>query len=530
MTKILLFFLLFAIGFACDLGDLEDKPRGIARDFFMYEFMQKNEINKECAKKIFDLVEFKSPKMMNLLTSKIPNSELPLEIQCRNLSFKDLIARDDECFNLGFRLQFVLNEKLDSKLKARLKNEKMLKRIALLEGKNKLEKILKNGDGSDFLAIYNSISQKSKNEIFNIAPKTLKNLSNKHYENALYSIIISRKFPKFSRGLLNANIENVNDLSFFALGLNELESGSKKKALKYFKNASEVTTSKFLRDRALFWCYKISQEAQYLEALSKSSHLNLYSLFAIQMLGVEPIFSIIFPDDEMFKAISQKAPNFHIDNPFEWQILRENIAQIQNKDSLLKVAKLFYYKDSLPHFAYVLNRYYDFSMNFFIMPYAESINDLEIGEKSLLYAVARQESAFIPAVISRSYALGMLQIMPFNVDSFASAQNLKNITLSSMFEPKMALRFGNYYLNHLKKEFSHPLFVSYAYNGGPTFIRNFLKDNFKANEFEPWFSMEFVPYEESRIYGMKVMANYVVYSQINGEMINIDEFMKGAIR
>ncbi len=57
-----------------------------------------------------------------------------------------------------------------------------------------------------------------------------------------------------------------------------------------------------------------------------------------------------------------------------------------------------------------------------------------------------------------------MQIMPFNVGPFAKSLGMDNVDLNDMFNPNIALKFGNYYLNHLKKEFNHPLFVAYAYN------------------------------------------------------------------
>ncbi len=37
---------------------------------------------------------------------------------------------------------------------------------------------------------------------------------------------------------------------------------------------------------------------------------------------------------------------------------------------------------------------------------------------------------------------------------------------------------------------------------------------FNKGKFEPWLSMELVPYAESRDYGKKVLANFIIYSQI----------------
>jgi len=41
------------------------------------------------------------------------------------------------------------------------------------------------------------------------------------------------------------------------------------------------------------------------------------------------------------------------------------------------------------------------------------MRDYSTDRKALMLAIARQESKFIPASISRSFALGMMQFMPF---------------------------------------------------------------------------------------------------------------------
>ena len=233
----------------------------------------------------------------------------------------------------------------------------------------------------------------------------------------------------------------------------------------------------------------------------------------------------------MLKGVLKKESPFDISNPFEWQIISQNIALIKDKEALLDIAKLFHYENTLPHLIFILNRYFNYSKKFFVMPYDSEL-DLNMEAKTLLYAVAKQESKFLPSVVSRSYALGMMQIMPFNVSYFAKNMGV-SATKEDMFNPKMALKFGAYYLENLNKEFKHPLFVSYAYNGGPTFIRNHLKNAkvfSKANKYDPWLSMEFIPYEESRIYGMKVMANYIMYNEIAGNHIDIDEFLNSTLR
>lgn len=522
---------------SADLSFIESKPKSIARDFYIYLYLEENKkISDDDALKLYDLIDNKSYKIMSLLKEKIPTQSLPKAMQCRAKRLHELLKMDDECFNMGFRLDYSMWLK-DADIE-RLESPATKRRVEILRTRNKakiLEKIL-DSSGEDFSAIYNSISGKAA--IFNVAPKNLKNLSNKNFEKTLYHLILSKKYPNFTKALLRENIVGVNDWSAYALGLNELESGSKKKALAYFKQATDNASFKLMHDKALFWVYKINENLgdkaksdESLNALAESTHFNLYSLYATKKLGVTPKYYIIDENNEIFKEIPKKAnAPFDVADPFAWQTMRKEIIDIQNKDSLVRVAKLLYHKESMPHLVFVLNRYFNFQKSFFIKPYKD---DLVFDDENLVYAVARQESAFVPSVISRSYALGMMQIMPFNVLPFAKALKIDNITYADMFEPKISLKFGDYYLSHLKKEFAHPLFVSYAYNGGPSFIRNFLKNskNFSAkNPLDPWFSMEFIPYEESRFYGFNVMANYIVYREMEGESMDMDAFFRKTLR
>jgi soluble lytic murein transglycosylase len=74
----------------------------------------------------------------------------------------------------------------------------------------------------------------------------------------------------------------------------------------------------------------------------------------------------------------------------------------------------------------------------------------------------------------------------------------------------------------------NPLFVSYAYNGGIGFTKRKVLNYFKfKGEYEPFFSMEMVPYSESREYGKKVLTNYVIYKTLLGEKTTLHEILKG---
>ena len=115
--------------------------------------------------------------------------------------------------------------------------------------------------------------------------------------------------------------------------------------------------------------------------------------------------------------------------------------------------------------------------------------------------------------------------MPFNVTALAKKFKEENkISYLDMFDPAINIPYAEYFTRPLIKEFKHPLFVSYAYNGGPGFTRRLLAKNQlfkKSNPLDPWYSMEMIPYEETRKYGKKVLANYIIYQKSFGKDIKL---------
>ena len=212
------FLFLFSF-FACfifalsSIESIEEKPKGVARDFYIYQFLIKNKnINTQDSLKLYSLLNSKSPKILDLL--HIPESEMPKSLLCKKLPYAKLIASDDECLNMGFKLSFALENKISKKTKNRIKNQKMLEGIKILESKNILDSIL-DSNGEQFSFMYDALPRAA---IFNQSFK--KSLSSKDYSKAIYKIVLSQKYPKFTKSLLKKNVTDVNDYTFLALGLN----------------------------------------------------------------------------------------------------------------------------------------------------------------------------------------------------------------------------------------------------------------------------------------------------------------------
>jgi soluble lytic murein transglycosylase len=180
--------------------------------------------------------------------------------------------------------------------------------------------------------------------------------------------------------------------------------------------------------------------------------------------------------------------------------------------------------DEVVH-AFIYTKMLKYKTHNYIMPYKKVTQELSNDDKALLYALAKQESQFIPSALSRSYALGVMQMMPFLVDALAK-QKKEKVELNEMFNPYKNITYSKKHIKWIQKSLYHPLFIAYAYNGGMGFTRRHLKTgSFTKGSFEPFLSMELMSNTESREYGKKVLANYVIYKKILGEEISIIELI-----
>ena len=158
----------------------------------------------------------------------------------------------------------------------------------------------------------------------------------------------------------------------------------------------------------------------------------------------------------------------------------------------------------------------------------EFLKNYPLKRQALILAIARQESEFIPTAISPSFALGLMQFMPFLATYTAKKLGYKNFKYKDIFKPKIAYEFANDHLNFLQNRLFHPLLVAYAYNGGIGYTkRNILQKNyFKINEYEPFYSLEMITPQEPMHYAKKVLANYVVYCNLLGVPITVTELLE----
>ncbi len=371
--------------------------------------------------------------------------------------------------------------------------------------------------------IFNNASKRDR-EKFNhiLTPKQYQKLTRSRGFNKSIKIIKKEGLKYLAKSFLfpPAFKNALTYSTLFELGLNAIKNNKRDIAILYFGEARKKAYRLNLKDQASFWLYLITRDKLYLNSLINSKDINIYTLLARDKAHLHYPQNIITP-----QLKSYRVDNFDITNPIDWAKLKEKI--FDESVDQIKLANHFASIETIAHYSYILARKTKYKKAYFPMPYRNILSKLPKKRQALIYAIARQESRFIPASISKSFALGMMQIMPFLVKDIAKKKSEK-IDLDDMFNPYKAIEYANFHLDYLANWLYNPLFIAYAYNGGIGFTKNLLitEKFFQNKNYEPFMSMELIPVEETKEYAKNVLTNYVIYLNKLGVKVRISQLLK----
>ena len=134
-------------------------------------------------------------------------------------------------------------------------------------------------------------------------------------------------------------------------------------------------------------------------------------------------------------------------------------------------------------------------------------------EEPLVLGLVRQESRFMSFAKSSVGASGLMQLMPKTAAWVARKIGLANFTQAKAHQPEVNAALGAFYLRQVLDELDGlPVVAAAAYNAGPGRARNW-RD---AKPLEGAIYAESIPFNETRDYVKKVMANTVYYAAVLG--------------
>lgn len=527
--KIFLVFALFSSLFSADFMEkdfkvtlewLENKPKSNERDFFIVQFLNYDTTTKEEAQKAYDLRRGYNASLEKLYNQKFAQELNEEEKFCKNADFKTLIKQDSSCIETALdsvNKLFKLSKKELHYLIPKVKDENLKENLQILASKNIFKELSVNKHNK-FIEFFFATSGQDRLKYFNrkLTKELLENIVlDRDFDKFLRVVIFNNEYKNIQKSLyiLNEN-QNLTAYNSFLLGINEVNHNNSKLANNFFKISYKKSFLRSQKDNALFWLYLTSDDKNYLEELANSYDTNLYSLYAKEILNKYPT-NIIYSLDT-----NKNSSNFNIYDSFAWFDINKDVRSELNEEKLAKYYDILDTKETKTHLAYILERYDNFKTQYFLTPYRDIIKEQGIFKELLIYAIARQESRFIPSAISVAGAQGIMQIMPFLSEDIA--RRLKEpYNIYEQFIPEKNLKYASFHLDNLIKQFdSNPLFVAYAYNGGAGYTKNQLKKGLftKTNKYEPFLSMEMISYQETKEYGKRVLANFYIYNNyLNSE-------------
>lgn len=144
--------------------------------------------------------------------------------------------------------------------------------------------------------------------------------------------------------------------------------------------------------------------------------------------------------------------------------------------------------------------------------------------RNMIWAIARQESAFVPRAISPSRAYGLMQLLKPTAQETARWLKVKSFNFNrDIFDPYTNIRFGAHFLSRMIKKYRGviPLAIA-SYNVGPGNLDRWLSHRSDLNDWDKigaspdddiW--MDELPWAETSFYVKAVMRNYLLYKLIH---------------
>ncbi len=514
--------LILACGHAeITLQEINSKPPSRMKNFMIWQFL-KQDITPQEADKAYAQVYGKNNYLLSIYLKKSITPEVQRTIDCQNR--KDLLAiQEKDCLDLAIdpykTLALSKAQRVDL---AKRIDSKPMQELLKIQNEPYSTEAYTAYDADIILTLFISTPQKHRREHLNLDLNssflnaiTTPQTSSIKLTSFIKIILNDDKLDKLQNSITKLNPERMDSANNFLLGMHYLQLSNNEKALKHFEWSKRNAKEQSEADKATFWLYQITKNKKHLTHLASSTNINIYSLYGADMLKKD--MSNYFTSVKVAHSENEK----NIEDPFDWLKIVNEI-KATPKEKMFELALKYNQKNMIVVQSYILEKAYEMKKHAYLMPYDDYLSEVSTDDKAFVYALMKQESNFIPSALSNSFALGLMQIMPFVTDDLSKQVENPITSYNDMFTPEYNIEYALKHLEWMKKSLYHPLFTAYAYNGGMGFLKKHLATGaFSQGKYEPFLSMEMMQNSESREYGKKVLANYVMYKKILGEDVSI---------
>lgn len=510
------------------LSEISDKPASRQKNFLIWQFLHQD-INASQASEAFYQVENVNERFLFDYAAKTDEPEIKYTVSCMTQPACNLpLIEQNDCLMLALTpakataLKPEEREAIATRLNNQFGNTQWLRAL------NQENFFTSTANLENEALLFRQTGAIYRYEHFNhpITTDVLGILSKMDtFGTFVFLTVTDPKMDQLQQSLSDLSGGHYDPQTHFFLAMNAIKYGKLLIAMDHLKEAKGRFYKPIDRDKTTFWMYQITKDPLFLNELSQSLDINMYVLYAREILNL--------PTENYFTTLptTQNSASIKGIDPFEWRAFSQEV-MTSTPDTLVNFVDRCDGNESVGIQGYVLERMYEPYIHNFTMAYDQYMGTLSNDQKALVYALMRQETRFIPGLISRSFALGLMQIMPFNVDSISKVHPLKPTTYFDMLKPEYSIAYSITHLKHLTDKLYNPTLVAYGYNGGLGSTKRLLTEGgrFLPGPYEPFLSMELIGNDENREYGKRVLANYVIYKKIVGEEIKISSLFDNLIQ
>jgi soluble lytic murein transglycosylase len=151
-------------------------------------------------------------------------------------------------------------------------------------------------------------------------------------------------------------------------------------------------------------------------------------------------------------------------------------------------------------------------------------------DRAVVYAIARQESAFHPGAVSKAGARGLLQLMPATAKQMAKQAGVSYSQAKLTSDPAYNATLGAEFLGHLIDRYNGSYVMTFAaYNAGPSRVTDWISKYGDPRDPKVdvvnW--IESIPFTETRNYVQRIMENVQVYkARLGSPALTIQKDLK----